>query len=433
MIEYPKKTSIDDFSPFVKDAAVRYGLPRETLFCKLCVESNQRPSTTLEHRNVPGKRKDPIKFDDGGICSACRFAELKRNTNWQLREEELIEVCAKNRRSDGTFDCLVPGSGGKDSIYAAHLLKYKYGMHPLTVTWAPTLPTTWGQKNFRGWLNSGQDNITITPNPKTHRLLTRLALDNLFHPFQPFILGQKSMAPKLASQLDINLIFYGEHEAEYGSPIENDELRLQNSSYFSSVVGEDLYFGGVNAKNLTEGFGLEKSDLRLYWPADQNLIEEKNIETHYLGYYLKWHPQGAYYFARDQAGFEPAPERSPGSYNKYSSIDDKFDDLHYYTTAIKFGRGRATEDASQEIRNGEITREEGVGLVHKYDLEFPSRFIPEMLEYLTISPEEFSIAHQMFEEPKFTLQYFHDLTDASRSPHLWKYENTEWVLRNRVT
>ena len=49
----------------------------------------------------------------------------------------------------------------------------------------------------------------------------------------------------------------------------------------------------------------------------------------------------------------------------------------YYTTLIKFGIGRATYDASQEIRNDKITREEGVSLVHKYDQEFPNKYFKE--------------------------------------------------------
>ena len=64
--------------------------------------------------------------------------------------------------------------------------------------------------------------------------------------------------------------------------------------------------------------------------------------------------------------FKARPFRTQGTYSKYNSIDDKIDDLHYYTTYIKFGIGRATYDASQEIRNNHITREEGVALVNPF-------------------------------------------------------------------
>ena len=93
-----------------------------------------------------------------------------------------------------------------------------------------------------------------------------------------------------------------------------------------------------------------------------------------MGYYLKWDPQECYYYAAKNTGFRPNTERTEGSYSKYSSIDDKIDDFFYYTMGIKFGIGRATTDASQEIRSGDIERSEGVLLVNKFDHEFPERF-----------------------------------------------------------
>ena len=147
------------------------------------------------------------------VCDACNFALHKKKINWNDRERELLDLCDQYRRSDGRYDCLVPGSGGKDSFFTSYLLKYKYKMNPLTVTWAPHMYTKWGWNNFQKWIHSGFDNTLVTPNGKVHRLLTRLALENLLHPFQPFMLGQKNIAPKIALKNDIKLIFYGENEA----------------------------------------------------------------------------------------------------------------------------------------------------------------------------------------------------------------------------
>jgi tRNA(Ile)-lysidine synthase TilS/MesJ len=139
-------------------------------------------------------------------------AEQKwQQIDWQDRERKLRALCDRYRRDDGRYDCVVPGSGGKDSFYAAHQLKYAYGMHPLTVTWAPHIHTDWGWRNFQAWTRAGFDNYLMTPNPRLHRLLTRLAVENLFHPFQPFILGQKNFAPKMALLFDVPLVFYGEN------------------------------------------------------------------------------------------------------------------------------------------------------------------------------------------------------------------------------
>lgn len=416
-----------------KQRQKKYGLPGEVLYCKKCVISNQRPNSAVEYEHTAESKKKTIHFDEEGICDACRYAERKKNEiDWAQREQQLRELCDRFRKNDGSYDCLVPGSGGKDSFYAAHILKYKYGMHPLTVTWSPHMYTEWGWKNYQAWIHSGFDNYLLTPNAKIHRLLTRLAVENLFHPFQAFMFGQKSYAPKMAALMNIPLVFYGENEAEYGNPIE-DTLKAQRDwKYFTGKDKSTIYLGGTSVQELSEDFGVLKGDLEPYIPINPEIIEKKNIEVHYLGYYLSWHPQAAYYYAVENGGFQAAPERTPGTYSKYNSIDDKIDDFHYLTTYIKFGIGRASYDAAQEIRNDEITREEGVALVKKYDGEFPERFAEEIFGYLSLPKKEYPIASEQFEQPIIDRDYFSSLTDTFRSPHLWKKESGTWVLRKTV-
>lgn len=415
------------------DLKAKYGLPTHVNFCNKCVISNQRPNSAVEFQHTSKSKKETINFNEEGVCDACRVADTKKQTIlWEDREKELIDLCNRYRKNDGSYDCLVPGSGGKDSFYQAHVLKYKYGMNPLTVTWAPHMYTDWGWKNFQAWLGAGFDNYLHTPNPKMHRLITRLAVENLFHPFQPFMFGQKAFAPKMADMLDIQLIFYGENEAEYGNPIKDTQSAKRDWSYFSGDDQSQIYLGGTSVQDLHEHFDISKVDLEPYLPIDPSKLEEKKIEVHYLGYYLPWHPQGAYYYAVEHGGFQASPERTPGTYSKYNSIDDKIDDFHYYTTFIKFGIGRATYDAAQEIRNDEITRDEGVALVKKYDGEFPERFADEIFQYLSIPEKEFPVASQMFESPIMDRDCFEDITDSFRSPHLWEKENGIWKLRHAV-
>jgi N-acetyl sugar amidotransferase len=416
-----------------KGLTPKYGLPKEVVFCKKCTISNQRPNSAVEFQHTSLSKKKTINFDDDGVCDACRVAEVKATeTNWEDREKELVELCNRYRKDDGSYDCIVPGSGGKDSFYQSHILKYKYGMNPLTVTWAPHMYTEWGWKNFQAWIASGFDNYLLTPNPKIHRLMTRLAVENLLHPFQPFMFGQKAFAPKIAAMMNISLIFYGENEAEYGNPIKGSASAKRDWSYFSSDDKSKIFLGGVSVEDLKDNFGVKKVDLDPYLPINPEKLEEKKIEVHYLGYYLPWHPQGAYYYAVEHGDFQASPERTPGTYSKYNSIDDKIDDFHYYTTFIKFGIGRATYDAAQEIRNDEINRDEGVALVKKYDGEFPERFAEEIFKYLSIPKKDFPIASRMFEQPIMDRDYFDSLVDSFRSPHLWKKENDVWKLRHTV-
>ena len=290
-------------------------------------------------------------------------------------KRNFVRLLDKYRRNDGHYDCLVPGSGGKDSAYQAHVLKYKYGMHPLTVTWPPIMYTDYGYRNFRKWIEiGGFDNISFNQNGRVMKLLTRLSIENLFHPFQTFILGQKNLAPKIALRYDIPLIFYGENEAEYGNPIADNSSSLRDKSYYTMNNLSEIYLGGVSIPELREKYNIPLTDLMAYLPPTVEELDKGKVEVHYLGYYLKWTPQEAYYYAVEHTGFQARPFRSQGTYSKYNSIDDKIDDLHYYTTYIKFGIGRATYDASQEIRNKHLTREEGVTLVRRFDGEFPDRY-----------------------------------------------------------
>ena len=190
---YPKPVNKESFLSNSNFNAL-YGLPKDIKFCKSCVISNQRPTSTVEFKNNKNVLKEVIHFDQSGVCDACQVRGEKSKINWGDREKELRDLCNKFRKDDGSYDCLVPGSGGKDSFMQAHLLKYKYGMNPLTCTWAPHIYTNWGWENHQAWIHAGFDNVLFTPNGLVHRLITRLAVENLFHPFQPFILGQKNFA-----------------------------------------------------------------------------------------------------------------------------------------------------------------------------------------------------------------------------------------------
>ena len=179
MEPYKRYVPIDyaKFAPDLSEAELeaRYGLPAHVQFCRECVMSNQKPNSCYEFEHTINSVKKSMHIGEDGVCDACHACRNKvGRIDWEDRERRLRELCDRYRRTDGSYDCLVPGSGGKDSFYAAHMLKYKYGMHPLTVTWAPHMYTPWGWENFQAWIHAGFDNYLCTPNGMTHRLLTRL-------------------------------------------------------------------------------------------------------------------------------------------------------------------------------------------------------------------------------------------------------------------
>lgn len=380
-----------------RDLIKMYKLPEEIRFCKKCTISNQRPRIT---------------FDEQGVCSACNFAEYKKSKiDWAEREKELVELCNRHRKNDGSYDVIVPCSGGKDGSFVAHQLKYKYGMNPLTVTWSPLLPTVIGRLNLDNFIRvGGFDHVLGTPNGKVNRLLTNLAFKHLGDPFQPFIYGQTNFPLKMAVNYKIPLIMYGENgEVEYGGDMKNAfrptrEIQDHDKHYFSGMPPEFWLEHGLTEK-----------DIAPYGAPSFADITANKTEIHFLSYYTCWDPQENFYYCLKNTGFAPNSERSEGTYSKYASLDDQIDGFHYYLAYIKFGIGRTTSDTAHEIRDDKITREEGIALIRKYDGEFPAKYYREFLEYANINEEE-----------------FRDVIDSWRSDHIWKQEGGEWKLRRAI-
>lgn len=380
------------------DVRKRYDLSDKVEYCKKCVVPNQRPR---------------IVFDEEGVCNACRYWERKHEAiDWVDREKQLKDLCDQHRRTDGRHDVIVPSSGGKDSSFVAHQLKYKYNMHPLTVTWAPNIYTEIGWKNFQSLIHSGFDNILGTPNGVVHRELTRICTVEMGEPFQPFIYGQTWFPVQIAVGYDIPLIMGGENaEVEYGG-----DYKAENKIGFSGEDADKYWFSGRPVEYWME-YGFNEQDLYYYSAPDKEKMDESKPEYHFFSYYKNWHPQKNYYYAAENVGFQTNPDgRSEGTYSKYASLDDKIDPFHFYFMLLKFGFGRATSDAAHEIREGLIERDEAVRLVHRYDTEFPSKNFQTFLDYCYFSMEE-----------------FWSICERWRNLDLWEKDGDGWSLKVQVS
>ena len=380
-------------------------LPKEVVFCKNCVVSNQRPRT---------------RFNEEGICSACQWAfEKDHVVDWKKRANELEQLCDKFRSKTGDFDVVVPGSGGKDSAFVAHQLKYRYGMHPLCVTWSPFEYTEIGWKNLQNFINSGFTNILGQPDGQMHRKLTRLAFELKGDAWEPFTYGQKAWAFHIAVRFGVKLIFYGENgELEYGG-----SEKYKHAPKESPEEWEYEYFKGASVDKLVEvgvqrGILKEKEvagdALQLYRAPHPDLIQKTGAEMHWYSYYHKWVPQENFYYCAKHCGFECNPEgRSEGTYTKHVSLDDKADGFHWYLSYMKFGMCRASRDVQNDIRRHHITREEGVCLTRRYDGEFPERHFKWFLKYMNITEE-----------------FFWEVMDGYREKsNVWEKVDGQWKLK----
>ena len=379
--------------------------PEKVIFCKRCVHSNQKvvsSSLISDDKNHTNRKR--MGFIDG-ICDGCMQVERKFNQNidWDEREAKLKKILEKYRSRNGSYDCIVPGSGGKDSVFQAEILKKKYNMNPLTVTFSPHMYTEAGMQNFHNWPLWGDvNNFLYTPSGGTHRKLTELAFKNLLHPFQPFI--------------------FGESQSEAGSADEADEIMMPYKYWSKNNEKEKILISGLELDELNKKHNISKNDLKFYLPNDVELLKKNDIRVLYLGEFERFEPQENYYLATKVSRFVASSERTQQSFSKYSSMDDKVDTFHHYTAYVKFGYGRCTEEATKEIRHNYITREEGVKLVHKYDHEFPDKYFKDFLSYININEDE-----------------FYGTLDKFRSNHLWIKSGNDtkhcknWTLKHKVS
>tara|TARA_Y100000996_G_C22549939_1_gene653343 strand:+ start:1851 stop:3050 length:1200 start_codon:yes stop_codon:yes gene_type:complete len=385
-------------------------IPKNTKWCANCAMSNQRPR---------------IVFDKNNVCSACKYFDYKKTVDWNKREKELENLLDFYRSKNNQWDVIVPSSGGKDSAYVAHELKFKYKMNPLLVTWSPLEYTDIGFKNFNALNDNGFTCLKASPNGKLQRKLARLCFEEFGDAFHVFVLGQIYYPVHMALKFNIKLIFYGENgEVEYaGDPASKDRpftdlIENENwlKGYLKGTSLEDLIKYGLKNKDYFDESDKDNPDLKFYKPPEKEDMISKNIsKIFYYNYFKNWNPQENFYYASENTGFIPNPERTEGTYSKYASLDDKMDGMHYYMRYIKFGLGRCVEDASHEIREGHISREEGISLINKYEGEFPEKYFQDFLNYLDISKE-----------------HFWDVVDSWRAPHLWERKGNKWELKNQI-
>ncbi len=380
-------------------------LPKNIRFCTKCVMSNQRPRIT---------------FDDEGVCSACHYAETKSKTiDWDTRKRQFQELCDRHRSKDGSWDVIVPCSGGKDSSRIAHQLKHDYRMHPLCVTFSPPVYSEIGWKNLRAFIDSGFDHILISPSGTINKALSKASFIHLGDHNEIFDHGQMSAPFRVAAENNIKLVIYGENgEAEYGGTSDNNDKpgmpwndfdRTYYSislDYLINITKEMGYF--------TEPITSKSFDAYSMPPLEE--LERLGIEMHWFAYYHFWVPQDNFYYAAKHTGFEANPNgRTTGTYSKYAQLDDYTDAFLYFMMFIKYGFGRTTSDAAHEVRDGHITREEAVELVRRYDGEFPEKELDIFLNYIGISVDE-----------------FWEAVDKFRLPHIWAKMDTNWKLKNAV-
>ncbi len=375
-------------------------MSKKIFWCSSCLNMSTRPR---------------IAFDEAGRCNACVWTEEKKDLDWSPRQDELSRLLNKYRSSNGSgFDCVVPVSGGKDGSYVAHTLKHKYGMNPLAITIRPALSLELGDENLKSFVESGFNHIHISPNAKVMQKLNKLGFVEKGFPYYGWLIAIKTAVIQTAMNFKIPLIFYGEDgEVEYGGSTESKNNPLYNIEYMKRVYFEGGY-DKVFEKVLADE-EVKEGDLAFWqFPTEEQVSSNDLAFTHW-SYYEAWDSYRNYVVAKEHCGLKEKEEGTAGTFTNFSQNDQALYSLHAYLMYLKFGFGRATQDAGIEVRRGSMTRDQAVNLVNMYDNQYPHDFNDLYLEYYEMTQDEFNAVldkyanTDLFEkvegywEPKFTV------------------------------
>lgn len=326
-----------------------------------------------------------VSFDSEGRCNACRWAISKQDVDWKSRQRELENLLNRHRRTDGQPDCVVPMSGGKDGTYVFHQLKTKWDMNPLAVTIQPPLPLEIGQRNLKNFLDRGANHLLITPTSTAMKVLNRTGLIEMGFPYYGWLISILVTVINVANRFGCGLVFYGEDgEVEYGGSTETERGPIFGIDYLKRVYLEAGYEKVLNAS------GLSDSDLTFFRFLPE--LEKSKVQpdlTHW-SYFENWDPYRNYLVAKDRYGLEEASLSNPGTFTNFAQNDQALYALHTYLMYLKYGFGRANQDACIEIRRGAMSRSQAVQLVRLYDGEYPGEFEEIYLDYFSMTREEFS-------------------------------------------
>jgi N-acetyl sugar amidotransferase len=338
--------------------------------CTKCVTPDTRPE---------------IQFNSDGVCDACISAvERHKDIDWAEREQEFKELVEQYKGKGKFYDCIVASSGGKDSTY--QLLKVlEYGLRPLVVTFGQCGVTPEGQHNLDNIAELGVDHILFKLNRKLYKKLAKIGFELVGDSCHVCHCGIFSYPIRIAVEKEIPLIIYGENPQHlYSGPKSARGKKTMDKSWLPQ-------FGGLNNLRPEDLIGMngitEKDIIPLTYPTDEEL-SKFNVTALFLGYFFPWNARANLELVK-QNGFKVASKRVPGALLDYENVDCKYVNLHDFMCYLKYNFGRATTQASIDLRNGIGNREELLKLVEEYDKELDPEILKSFCSFIGITEDRF--------------------------------------------
>ena len=342
---------------------------------------NNKPATNKEYgkplfsnlqycvRCCMPETSEGINFDEMGICRACRSSEQKMHINWAAREKELRKILEYYKSKSGeNYDCIIPISGGKDSVFQLHVLTRVYKMKPLAVTFNHNWYTETGKSNLWNALETfNVDHIMFTPNRALVNKLARHSLYKIGDSCWHCHAGIGAFPLQMAVKFNIPLLVWGESAAEFGSKASYKEIIEFDEEYYLKISTK------VEPKKMVSDEISEKELCPFFIPSREEL-NKAGVKGIHLGDYIFWDGERQVEFIKKTYGWK---ERDvEGTYKKYKSVECIMTGVHDYSKFLKRGFGRATDHASIDVRIGTLSRAEGFEVIKRID---PKR--PDILDY----------------------------------------------------
>jgi N-acetyl sugar amidotransferase len=366
----------------------------------------------------PENAHPTIIFDEKGVCSGCRYHESRSaiDCDWNERWEMLLEIAeeAKKmaRERNNPHDCIVPVGGGKDSHYQVWLAKEKLGLNPLLIFFNHGLNTPAGMANIRNLVEkSGCDLVQYVAGQDSVRKLTRHMLETVGDVTWHYHAGIQTFPYQVAVERNIPLIIWGEHGFAELTGI----VTLEDFVEYTRWKRKEHDMRGYEPEDLVGKGGITVRDIAPYiFPSDEN-VQRVGVRGIYLSNFISWDGKSQGEFIMKEWGFKPVTYRRDRSFLQFSTIEDHANEVHDYLKYLKFGYGRATDEASHEIRHGRLTREQGLEVVKHYDHVTP-RTLDYYCEFMGISKEK-----------------FYQCVEHQRDPNIWsKDASGKWVTTDSI-
>lgn len=365
-------------------------------YCRRCVLPDTKPG---------------VVFDAEGICSACRAGERKRKIDWDARHKKLMALCDSIRGTGPYgYDCIVPVSGGKDSMFQVYMMSQIYKLKVLALIVVPHVQTTEGIENLNATVtNLGVDLIKISVRPSTLQNIRRIALFEIANP--NYAEHQVVFASVARASLfyQVPLVVWGEDIGlEFGGTVSESSASEGSAE---DLINNDL-FRESSFDSLLRG-RIPENELFFYRHPPKELFLKKKVKSIYLGFYHFWDGPGNYETAKKFGFTGRRAGPLSGNIINYDNIDEKLCELHLWLKFLKLGFWRPTDEACYQIWNDRMTREEAVKRVNEVQYQFPKEYFEEFLEY-----------HQI------TAADYHAVEDKFRNLKIWEKRRGEWRLKN---